>query len=248
MGASKKKKPIDRLTIVFTIIFIVLAGLSGFFYYRLTLQQTLINNLQEDYTLLQEEYITLFSRYHQISTYYNETQDMYTTLTEEYTILGDLYTETLQEKTELGNTVSELENEHNTTTTDLSELQHEHYLLGLERDAIQREFDDLINYRKTIFLEENTTIPLEPDGTAILAYQIIYAGYMELNFTSTTDIYIWIGNNVTQNQYYSRYPPFPLTAYNGTYTVPVSQTVYIRIENADPDNTAEVTLTIKVTY
>lgn len=152
MGSSKKK-PTDRLTVVFTIIFIILAGLSGFFYYRLTLQQTLINNLQEDYTLQQEEYLTLFQLYHQISNYYNETQDMYTTLTEEYMVLGDLYTETLQEKTELENTLSELENEHNTTTTDLSELQYEHYLLGLERDAIQREYDDLINYRKTMFLE-----------------------------------------------------------------------------------------------
>jgi len=246
--SSAKKKPIDRLTIVFTFIFIILAGFSGFFYYRLTLQQTLINDLQEDYTLQQEEYLTLFQLYHTISIYYNETQDMYTTLTEEYMILGELYTETLQEKTELENMLLELENEHNTTTTDLSDLQYEHYLLGLERDAIQREYDDLINFRKTMFLEENTTIPLEPDGTAILAYQIIYAGYMELHFTSTTDIYIWIGNNVTQNQYYSRYPPFPLTAYNGTYTVPVSQNVYIRIENADPDNAADVTLTIKVTY
>ncbi len=245
---SAKRKPIDRLTIVFTITFIILAGLSGFFYYRLNLQQTLIKDLQEDHTLQQEEYLTLFQRYHTISNYYNETMGMYTTLTEEYTVLGGLYTETLQEKTELEDTLSDLENEHNTTTTDLSELAYEHYLLGLERDAIQREYDDLINYRKTMFLEENTTIQLEPDGTAILAYQIIYAGYMELNFTSTTDIYIWIGNNVTQNQYYSRYPPFPLTAYNGTYTVPVSQTVYIRIKNADPDNATEVTLTIKVTY
>lgn len=242
---SVLKKPIDRLTIVFAIIFIVLVGLSGFSYYRLTRQQTLIINLQEDYALLQEDYLILFQMYYTVSDFYNETQDMYATLTEEYMVLGDLYTEALQGKTELEDMLSELENEYNTIT---AELRYEYYLLRQERDAIQREYDDLINFRKTMFLEENTTIPLEPGGTAILAYQIIYAGYMELNFTSTTDVYIWIGCNVTQDQYYSRYPPFPFTAFNGTFTVPVCQNVYIRIENADPDNPAEVSLTIKVTY
>ena len=161
-----------------------------------------------------------------------------------YTVLGDLHTETLQEKTELEDRLSELENEYSTIT---AELRYEYYLLGLERDDIQREYDDLINYRKTMSLEENTTIILEPGGTADLTYQINYSGYMELNFSSTTDIYFWIGSNVAQD-YYSRYPPFPDTAFNGTYTVPVCQTVYIRIENTDPDNPAEVTLTIKVTY
>jgi hypothetical protein len=159
-------------------------------------------------------------------------------------VLGDLHTEILQEKIELEDRLSELEEEHSTIT---AELRYEYYLLGLERDDIQREYDDIINYRKTMFLEENTTISLEPDGNADLTYQINYSGYMELNFSSTTDIYFWIGSNVAQD-YYSRYPPFPDTAFNGTYTVPVCQTVYIRIENADPDNPAEVTLTIEVTY
>ncbi len=241
---SVLKKPVDRLTIVFAIVLIVLVGLSGFSYYRLTRQQSLFVDLQEDYALLQEEYLTLFQIYHQISEFYNETQGMYTTLTEEYTVLGDLHTEILQDKTELENRLSELENEYSTIT---AELRYEYYLLGLERDDIQREYDDLVNYRKTMFLAENTTISLEPDGTADFTYQIDYAGYMEVNFSSTTDIYFWVGSNVAQD-YYSRYPPFPDTAFNGTYTVPVCQTVYVRIENADPDNPAEVTLTIKVTY
>ena len=95
------KKPVDRLRIVFAVVLIVLVGLSGFSYYRLTRQQTLFVDLQEDYALLQEDYLTLFGRYHIISDFYNDTYDMYTMLEENYTVLGVLHAETLQEKVEL---------------------------------------------------------------------------------------------------------------------------------------------------
>ena len=81
-----------------------------------------------------------------------------------------------------------------------------------------------------------------------LSYETIYAGYIEVNFTSSVDIYFWVGSSVTEDHYYARYPPFPETASNGTFAVPAYGELYIFIKNPSEDASASVALTVKYVY
>jgi len=85
---------------------------------------------------------------------------------------------------------------------------------------------------------ENVTIYYDND----------YAGYLEVNFTSTTDVYLWIGSSVGDGDYYSRFPPFPETSKEGAFKVPVCSATYFFIVNTDEEADASITLSIKYVY
>ncbi len=81
-----------------------------------------------------------------------------------------------------------------------------------------------------------------------ISYDIDIAGYLEVNFTSSTDVFFWIGSSVAGGDYYSRYPPFPETSTGGTFEVPVCATTYFFIKNADEEADASITFSIKYLY
>jgi hypothetical protein len=152
---------------------------------------------------------------------------MYQDMRQEYSDLLGLQSGIIQENAELKDQISQL---------------------NLEKDVIQKELDDLLSFSKSTIIVNNSSHVLPPGGNTTLTYDIVYAGYIEVNFTSTTDIFLWIGSPVSEDAYYFRYPSFPHTAFKGAFIVPVSHAVFLFIENADVELSSEVNITIKYTY
>jgi hypothetical protein len=136
---------------------------------------------------------------------------------------------------------SVLQSLHSDSIKDNAELR-------AQKDAIQKELDDTLSFSKSTILANNSSYSVPPGGNMTISYDIIYAGYIEINFTSTTDIFLWIGSPVSEVVYYSRFPVFPHTAFNGTFIVPVSNAVFLFIENTDLALSGEIQITIKYTY
>jgi len=91
-------KKTDYVKISLVAFLVVSAGLSGFFYYRITQYQLAVDDLQSGYLELHGNYLSLENRSLTLEGFYNELQDMYSTLRGEYSNLEDAYSNALQEK------------------------------------------------------------------------------------------------------------------------------------------------------
>ena len=220
---------------------VILIGTSAFLYLKvnegnntIAYANSIIEDIQHNYLQLNNSYFDLEGNYlsllntsASLEDYYSELQGMYSTLRNEYDNLEDMYSVLVLEKAELQDDYSELE--------------------GI-KDSIQDELDDLLSFSKTIYLERDASYELPAGGNRTLAYNITYAGYIEVVFNSSTDIYFWVGSSVSENGYYARYPSYSNTAYNGTFTIPVCANVYLFIVNTNIDVGTSVTLTIEYIY
>ncbi len=143
---------------------------------------------------------------------------------------------------------NELQEMYSVLRGEYSVLEGVYSDLLREKVALQREFDEIMSFNRSILLENNRTLDLSAGGNVTLSYEIIYAGYIEVNFTSSVDIFFWVGSSVTENDYYARYPPFPGTESNGSFSVPACGKLFIFIKNPSEDTSANVTLTVKYVY
>jgi hypothetical protein len=207
------ERKLDLVKVFLALFFVVSAGLSGFFYYRMVQDGLVIGDLQARYLNLHSSYLSLLNTSSSLESYYNELQGMYSVLRSEYSDLENLYSDLLREKV-----------------------------------ALQREYDEIMNFSRSVFLEHNRTLDLSAGGNVTLSYNTIFSGFIEVNFTSSYDVFFWVGSSVTKNEFYARYPSFPETATNGMFTVPACATLYIYVKNPNEDVSAIVTLTIKYTY
>jgi len=231
----------DNLKVVLIISTIVFAGASAFLYFRYDDGLDLIAGLEENllsldaqYTKLADDYVTLLNNsnilqefYLDTRSNYNELQIMYQALRQEYSDLQGLHSGSIQVNADLLDEISQL---------------------NVEKDAIQKELDDTLSFSISMIIEDNASYIIPPGGNMTISYDIVYAGYIEVNFTSTTDIFLWIGSPVSSDVYYSRFPVFPRTAFNGTFVVPVSNEVFLYMENTDVEMSGEIIITIKYTY
>ena len=137
---------------------------------------------------------------------------------------------------------------YSTLRSEYSDLESRYSTLQQDYTALRGELDDVMNLGKSIVLEDNRTLELSAGGNTTLSYDTFYAGYIEVNFTSSTDVYIWVGSSVTEDEYYARFPSYPDTASSGAFRIPVCATVYIYIMNTSEELDALVNLTIKYVY
>lgn len=181
--------------------------------------------------------------------YYQTTQwkHAFDMLQEDYVILR-------QEHISLQNNTSTLETYYNDVQDRYSRLKNEYadlqnLYLALQRDMmeLQNKYDDVFDLKKEVILESSKILEILPEENLILFYELDL-GYINVNFSSSAEIYFWIGSSLTEEKYYSRYPPFPKTVYNGAFTVPVCDDVYLNIYNPNPETISKITLTIKLTY
>lgn len=238
---EKTGRSFDYLKMILISATIILASVSALLYLRSNQRNDLIADLEKNlldlnaqYTELVDDYVILLNNSETLREYYDNTrsnydelQIMYQDLRKEYSDLHDIHAGSIQENAELMDQISQL---------------------NLEKEVIQKELDDTLSFSKSMFIDNNSSYAIPPGGNTTILYDIDYAGYIEVNFTSTTDIYLWIGSPVSEDAYYFRFPAFPRTAFNGTFSVPVSNAVFLFIENTDVEASGVVIITIKYTY
>ena len=231
----------DYVKMLLAAFTVILIGTSAFLFFKVNEGNNTIayansiieelgyiyQQLNSSYFDLAGNYLSLLNTSESLEGFYSELQGMYSTLRGEYDNLEDMYSVLVLEKAELQDDYSELE--------DI-------------RDSIQGELDDILSFSKAVYLERNASYELPAGGNMTLSYEITFAGYVEVEFNSSTDVYFWVGSSVSEDGYYARYPSFPNTAYNGTFTIPVCANVYLFIVNTNVDVGASVTLTIEYVY
>ena len=237
---EKTGRSFDYLKMILISATIILASVSALLYLRSNQGNDLIADLEKNliglnaqYTKLINDYVILLNNSETLQEYYENTRSNYDELQIMYQDLRQEY--------------SDLQGFQSDRTQENAELMEQISKLNLEKEVIQKELDDTLS-SKSMFIDNNSSYPIPPGGNTTILYDIDYAGYIEVNFTSTTDIYIWIGSPVSEDAYYFRFPAFPRTAFNGTFSVPVSNAVFLFIENTDVEASGVVIITIKYTY
>ncbi len=232
---------LDNVKIILIVATIIFADASALLYMRYTEGFELIVDLEENllrlgaqYTELADDYVVRLNHsdilqefYDNTRSNYNELQIMYQDLRQEYSYMQGLHSGSILENVELMDQISQLNS---------------------EKEVIQKELDDTLSFLKYTVIENNSSYVIPPGGNMTFVYDIVYAGYIEVNFTSSTDVFLWVGSPVSEDVYYSRFPVFPHTAFNGTFIVPVSSAVYLFIENTDLELPCEIVITINFTY
>jgi hypothetical protein len=235
----------NRINIPFLLIVVLLIVTSissGLFYYQTTRKQTLIDDLESEYSYLIETYHLALNTSSIISNYYNELNEYYKELEENYNELQRFYDESEQKRERIQNDYFEFENKYVSLLTEKERIQDE---LARAHD----EIENMVNFKKQIVLETNKSITVPPKYNTTLTYSLTHAGYVELNVSSNIEIIIWIGSSITDEIYYARFPPsFPDTLTEGTMIVPAVLTTYIYILNPSEFIEAEIMLTLTFTY
>ena len=148
-----------------------------------------------------------------------------------------------------------IEQYYNESNARYLELRGEYEYISSNYNALVKRYtdlvnnyDDIMNYRLSLQLETSKLLTLPPKSNTTLIYEIPFSGYIEVSFSATSDVYLWIGSSSLENIYYSRYPPFPQTSYGSTFTVPVMPDVHVNFGNGSEFSEAEIEFSIKFVY
>jgi hypothetical protein len=140
-------------------------------------------------------------------------------------------------------------------TTQYSELRVEYTQLRslysnlLESKAgLEREYSDIINYRKEIQLVKEKTITIPPRQNYSEIYSIPFSGIIDVNYTATGETYTWVGSSGLESSYYSRNPQFPITASDFNFTLPVLPDFLLYFANPNEYEAIQITYWVKFTY
>jgi hypothetical protein len=235
--AERIEEKYDYVKIFLIIFMIILGGMSAFLYNRvgeknleidaiLAIAQENYSNLNESYRSLESDYLSLLNTSAALEGYYSDLQDMFSSIRGEYSILEDSYSNLTQEN---------------------ADLLGDYFALLGDKEDLERELDELLTFSKDAVLD-NMTVEILAGGNVTLIYDIEYAGYVEVNFSSSVDILFWVGGSGTEGTYYARYPDYPNTAFNGTFTIPVIETAYLYIGNPNDELAATVSFTVRYIY
>ena len=112
---------------------------------------------------------------------------------------------------------------------------------------LQQELEDITNLQKKILLENNETLEIGINGNITLSYDTRYAGYIEVNFTASSDVILWVGSSILDTLYYARIPPsFPETSKQGSFVIPTCDNIHVFLIN--PSETLKVEIMLAITY
>jgi len=228
--------PRRNVILVSLICVCIVTIISSLYFYNQTTQNNLVIKDHE------ARYLDLINASTVLRSYYNELHDNYKELELNFEDLVGFYEE-------LQSDLEKVQNDYLTLENRYASLLTEKEALRVELDARARELDDLLNLRNQIVLEENKTLEISPRGNATLTYDTTYAGFIQINISSSTDIIVWIGSSMIDGQYYARLPPsFPETITEGSFIIPTCCTTYIHVINPSEQTIAQVVLTITYTY
>ena len=158
--------------------------------------------------------------------------------------LEDGYLELHDQSTALNTYYQELQTRYNESMEDYEELNRNYTRVLKEYQDLKKEYFDVINHKKMVVLEENREINLGGGENVSLDYGLPASGYIELEYESTEEIYIWIGSTIQEEGYYARYPAFPDTASSAKVRVPVSPDLIVFIGNP---NTGDSSVNLNIT-
>jgi len=172
-------------------------------------------------------YSALLSNYTKASADIQALQNNYNALNLNYTSLAAQY--------------SSLHAQFQALQGNFSDLQTQYYLAIYENDLLNR----IIELQEESTLEEGLIFTVYPDSDYPLVYMLNYAGYIVVDYSSTSNIYFSF--SVDSFDYEITYPKAP--SQSGQFAVPALPGAnWVYILNPDPVIPAVVTLTLRYVY
>ena len=129
-----------------------------------------------------------------------------------------------------------LERYYNETLEKYYELREEYNVLDERYEKLYNDYHELIDKEYKYVLDGNKIINIGPEMNVTLNYPVMNNDLLALNYSSTGDIFFWIGSTSLNQSYYSRYPAFPKTSRNGSMMVPITPDLLIFIQNTESYN------------
>lgn len=236
----------DNVKTVLIILVIVLTGFSGILLNHLiVLNKTGVSS--DKYLKLQKDYLILYDGFDNLTSYYNISLEMYSELKSEYYFIESHYQSLQAENINLKQENEEYKNLCDNFKENITIIQKEVTELMDENMILQNILNKYNTLGDEIMLENNSKIEINANEDVTLSYSNTLSGYLTINFTSSREIYLWVGSSIDENNYYARYPSFPETCYNGHYKIPVCQNIYIYIKNADYTYKTTIDISVKLT-
>ena len=236
----------DNVKTVLIILVIVLTGFSGILLNHLiVLNKTGVSS--DKYLKLQKDYLILYDGFVNLTSYYNISLEMYSELKSEYYFIESHYQSLQAENINLKQENEEYKNLCDNFKENITIIQKEVTELMDENMILQNILNKYNTLGDEIMLENNSKIEINANEDVTLSYSNTLSGYLTINFTSSREIYLWVGSSIDENNYYARYPSFPETCYNGHYKIPVCQNIYIYIKNADYTYKTTIDISVKLT-
>jgi len=238
------KKFDDRKIVI--ILFLVVVGLLSIFYnHDMSRKNDLIKDLSSDYDYVYNSYLALNETYYDLLSnkrvlegYYNDALNMYEYLYNNYSDALDINNELMDEYLVLQTILSN-------TTNGYSELQILYLQLSGDYDDLVLVQESSSNYSDINVLADVEIMSINPEEFLTYNYNISNPGYFEVIFSSSVDIFVWVGSSGSNPGYYSRYPYYPNTAFDGTFLVPVvGDEVYLWFENPSEVSVANIEFSV----
>lgn len=164
----------------------------------------------------------------------------------EYLVLSDRYHKLLNVNNITNTYYDELTNQYNELLLEYKNLNNIYKGLLQIKTELYNELENIRTLRNNVTLIESNTIILGPENNYTETFRIIFPGYIDVNYTSTGDCFVWVGSTSLEDPYYSRNPQYPQVSRNHSFSVPVIPELVIYFYN--PNEYEEITLTYSLNY
>jgi len=234
------KKVDDRKVVI--ILFVIMVGVLSIFYnHDMNRKNDLIRDISSDFDYVYDNYLALNNSYYGLLSnkvvlegYYNDALNMYELIYDNYSDVLDLNAELMDEYAVLQTILSN-------STVKYSELHTLYMLLSDGYDNLVLSQENPGNYNDSNILADEENLLLGPEQFLTYTYNISNPGYFEVIFSSSVDIFVWVGSSGSDPSYYVRYPYYPNTAFDGRFLVPiVGDEIYLWFENPSEDTVADI--------
>lgn len=243
-NSLKKNKYVAVIVVV--SVFLMLFVRMSFQYSVIQIKDDKVKLLEDTYQSFKEEYEVLYNRYLNLTGYYNNSIDKNVNLLNDIINLESEIGNLNMEYDEVIITTNELRSELNYTNEMYMTLLNNYTVLSNEFYMIQSELHNGSAFEEISFLEKNRIINLDPGEDMVFNYTFSYSGYLEVNFTSTNEIFFWFGSSIN-NYFYSRYPLWPEVSNSGSCKIPFCNDIYVYVKNPN-DTSISIDLSMKVVY
>lgn len=225
-------------------IFIIVALfiITSIFYNQSVQKNKIIGDLEDQNIELNETYNVLMNTTEVFSKYYTD-------LLENYQILKSNYEDVQKVNVELQSYLKNIQDDYSKLEEEYALIVSEKETLRAHAQTLQQELSQIHNLEKYDSLIEDTQFVIAPGDNLTLSYEEDYVGFIVLNFSSSSEVVIWVGSSIRDDLYFARIPSsFPKTAVGGSYVIPMCKTAYVYIWNPSESLTTNVTLSITFFY
>jgi len=235
------------------LVLVLFGSISVYFYLENNNEINILRldneNLVNSYSDLNSSYYDLQNNATILEDYYGYIKSLYNELYVNYTDLSGMYSDLYDDLVVINSQYSVSSENYVVLQSNYLLLLEDYNNISYGYDGATKLLSDIQNLALHSMLNNQENIEIGPRNNKTFTYNISYAGFLEINFTSSTELLVWVGSSAVEPNYYARYPIYPQISDHGSFQIPVAgDNAYIYLENPDPVSIADIVLSVKYVY